>query len=100
MKRKRNATIVKEINKMFPAASPGYPICFIRKGETQVIVTGESYAKQVIDGEEFEAPVFSYYDSPPSWEFGIHPRLTAYAKALGEGVYWECENAACIVLCR
>ena len=94
---KCNSTIVKEINEMFPAASEGYPVCFIREGETAVLVTSECYAKEKIGDEWFPVTVYDYYDAPDGWEFGIHPKLHEYAKKLG--MYWECEDPSCIVLC-
>lgn len=91
---KRPTTIVKDINKMFPPSNPDYLICFIRDGETTVIVSGECTYKDTTDGEHFDLCAIDYWGDyhDPLW---IDPKLEAYAEQ--NGGYWEWENAACIV---
>ena len=95
---KRNKTIVSDINKMFPAASADYPVCFMRSGEDQVIVSGECYAKEKIEDEIFEVPVIDYYGEFTGGYPHIHSKLIAYAEQ--QNAYWEWENAACIILIK
>lgn len=97
---KRNGTIIKEINKIFPPIDPDLPVCFMREGENRVLVTSERYARMECDGVIFGSPVVDYYlelyqNSPSP---GIEPKLVKYADKLG--AYWEWENPACIILCR
>ncbi len=91
---KKNQTIVKEINKMFPASDDKYPICFER--DERLIVSGECYFNDELtfEGKKeiFETMVINYY------ECHIDPRLEAYAEKLN--CFWEWENPACIYLCN
>ncbi len=96
---KRNSTIVKEINKMFPPSSAKHPVCFIRDGEDQVIVSGECYAKiDMGDLGIFDVPVIDYYGEAHNNYPHIHCKLEEYAEKMG--CYWEWENPACIVLVK
>lgn len=95
---KRNKTIVNDINKMFPPADESYPVCFIRDGENHVIVSSETHAKIVLNGETFQTAIIDYYGEFRGDYPWIDPKLRAYAEELGG--YWEWENPACIVLIR
>jgi len=91
---KRKTTIVKDINKMFPPSDPEYPICFIRDGESTVIVSGECTYKDSMDGvpETFPSNAIDYWGEFQAGCPWIDPKLEAYAEK--NGGYWEWENAA------
>ena len=91
---KRQTTIVKEINTMFPAANPEHPICFIRDG--LIVVSGECYFRETINYVTFDNVVVNYYGEFQGGYAWIHPKLETYAKDLNR--YWEWENPACICL--
>jgi len=95
--KKSNKQVVKEVNKMFPPVNSEYPICFIREGETMVIVSGECEAFETIGDEKFEIMVCDYYDQYRNTG-GVHPILFKYATELGG--YWEWETAGSLVLVR
>jgi len=84
---KKNTTIVKDINKLFPASNEKYPVCFTR--DNMVMVSGESTAKEMLMGEEFDIMVVDYYN-----EFGggyptVHKRLREYLEQNGLSYEWE-----------
>lgn len=81
---------------MFPASGPNHPVCFIRDGESQVIVSGEcTYDDTYTHGDDvFQALAIDYYNEFRDGCPWIDPKLEAYAEK--HGGYWEWENAACI----
>lgn len=95
---KRNETIVKEINEMFPPADEKYPVCFVREGEDRVIVSGECHAKVKICGEIFNTAVIDYYGEYRGGSLWIDPKLVAYAAKMN--AFWEWECPACIFLVK
>ena len=97
---KRPKTIVKDINKIFPAAIAEYPIAFLRVGSTMARVTSECHYKSIakMKGEpdiECSTAAVEYYCEARGGYPWIHPELEAYAEK--HDGYWEWENAGCIV---
>ena len=40
----------------------------------------------------------SYWEAPPTWNFGVHPALDAVLKRYGLFAEWE--NPGCLVVCE
>jgi len=87
---KRNSTIVREINSLFPPTNPAHPVCFEIDGVVKV--SGENEVKVSIRGEEFDITLIDYYSDY------IARELRQIAK--DSGLYWEWDNPGCIVLVR
>ncbi len=97
MNKARAESIVRTLNKIFPAANPEYPIAFLREGETTPIVTTEcAYKDEMnIDGEMVatESPVADYYPAFTSYPWK-HPKLDEYMEQIDCFLEWQ--NAACL----
>lgn len=98
---KRKTTIVKDINKMFPAYNKDYPVAFIVDDEVKV--TSESFAKEIIEieegkPEEFEVQVVDYYGEYKGGYPWLNPRLETYIRE--NDLWFEWENAGAIVIYR
>jgi hypothetical protein len=95
---KRNATIIKDINKMFPPVHKDYPVCFEIDG--YVKVTSESYAKETVqleDGsEDFEVTVIDYYGEFRGGYPWANPKLESYLEK--NGLRYEWDNPGAIAL--
>ena len=95
---KRQATIVKDLNKIFPEYSKGHPVAFVV--DNQAKVTSGCSAKETImvDGkpEEFEVQVVDYYGEFWGGYPWIHEKLQAYLDDNGLFAEWENPEAIAI----
>ena len=90
---KRNSTIVKDLNKLFPPSNPSYPVAFLQ--DDVVKVSAENVATESFihwDNEliTIDVTICDYYESYMADE------LVEYADSVGG--YFEWENAGCMVL--
>ncbi len=94
---KRNETIAKEINRMFPPVNPNYPCCIV-VGERLIVTSGVFVIeKKRGRGTAHEIQVVDYYGEHQERGYPwIHPRLETYANKLGK--YWEWQDAECVCL--
>lgn len=95
---KRNATIIKDINKMFPPFHKDYPVCFEVDG--YVKVTSESMYEESYTDEDsnysVEAKVVDYYGEHRGGYPWVDDRLESYLDK--NNLYYEWDNSGAIAL--
>lgn len=96
---KRNATIVKDINRMFPPFHKDYPVCFEVDG--YVNVTSESFANRPfkVFGKmmDCEIKVVDYYGEESGGGYPwVDPKLQNYLDK--NNLYYEWDNPGAIAL--
>lgn len=104
MNKNKKERIVREINEMFPPTNAEYPVAFIRSGDGDLIVSGETTYKEalpgdvsMLDGETWtDSFVIDYYGEYRGGYSWIDPRLEKYLK--GQGLFCEWENPACVIV--
>jgi hypothetical protein len=86
---KRTSTIVKDINKIFPASFEAYPVCF--KRDDRIIISTETTYKARLDGcdEDFDLAVADYYGEYRGGYPWIDPKLEKYCEDNDLFVEWE-----------
>ena len=90
--KKRNSTIVKELNKIFPAENPNHPIAFEQDGLVKVSAENVALETFLYDGDPMTVSITiaDYYECYMSDE------LVKYADSVNG--YWEWENAGVMSL--
>lgn len=98
MNQTKRTEIINEINKMFPASDPNYPVAF--ELDDNIVVTGEVTYKttNVIDGkkESFDLPVIDYYGEYFDGYPMVSDELEKYLD--DNGLFCEWENPACVIV--